>query len=374
MAKMRQIQVLMLRLMLMTALVLLLLSPFLLPRLHLPPSASLLKPQAPLPLSQTPAPPQQKTKEHHPVYDKSCYKYHANLTAENICCRTTNFSDSVSVIHNCIIEANTHLLNKERSNSTGAKDGAVVGGNAAGGGGTAGRSEQWSIFGDSHMRYLFASFLTRFRSPTLQYRLNAGEWLNGTERETFLHVDKLWHVTEMRDVKINFRMNYNFDKLLKRLPNKMAEWEENRPRTPTLVILVQFTVRFIDIFHFTVRFIDIVQFTVMFIDIVQLTVMFIVIVQFSVRFTDIVQFTLSFIDIVQFTLKFIVIVQFILRFIDFVQFTLMFIDIVQFTVRFIDIVKFTVRFIGGQGHSQRSGEARVLLRGEGRPGPLSEVK
>nr|XP_053642204.1 uncharacterized protein LOC128695554 isoform X2 [Cherax quadricarinatus] len=237
MAKMRQIQVLMLRLVLMTALVLLLLSPYLLPRLHLPPLASLLKPQAPLPLSQTPAPPQQKTKEHHPVYDKSCYKYHANLTAENICCRATNFSDSFSVIHKCIIEANTHLLNKERSNSTGAKDGAVVGGNAAGGGGTAGRSELWSIFGDSHMRYLFASFLTRFRSPTLQYRLNAGEWLNGTELETFLHGDKLWQDIQMRDVKINFRMNYNFDKLLKKLPNKMAEWEENRPKTPTLVIL-----------------------------------------------------------------------------------------------------------------------------------------
>nr|XP_053640654.1 uncharacterized protein LOC128694529 [Cherax quadricarinatus] len=87
------------------------------------------------------------------------------------------------------------------------------------------------------MRYLFASFLTRFRSPTLQYRLNAGKWLNGTELEIFLHVNKLWEDIEMRDVKINFRMNFYLDILLKRLPNMTAEWEKNREGTPTLVIL-----------------------------------------------------------------------------------------------------------------------------------------
>ncbi|XP_045623356.1 uncharacterized protein [Procambarus clarkii] len=256
-----------------TLLLSLLLTPYLLPRFPFPqlplsphlasplltsspplalPSSSLtsLPPQTSSSNSSSPSP--HKTTRHHPAYDRRCYKYHTNLHAENICCRTANFSGSISMIHKCITKANAHLLKVHRGNTTstggvevagyyaaeGSDNTTVGGGNATASGGRGpARSEHWVVFGDSHMRYLLASFLTRFRSPTLQYRLKEkGKWLSAAFLEAELHTHKIWANIEVRDLGVNFHLTFYWDILLKILPRKLTEWEQHPHRSPTLVI------------------------------------------------------------------------------------------------------------------------------------------
>ncbi|XP_045623357.1 uncharacterized protein [Procambarus clarkii] len=231
------------------------------------PSSSLtsLRPQTSSSNSSSPSP--HKTTRHHPAYDRLCYKYHTNLHAENICCRTANFSGSVSMIHQCITKANAHPLKVLRGNTTstggvevagyyaaeGSDNTTVGGGNITEGGGNIiegggnatesggrgpARSEHWAVFGDSHMRYLLASLLTRFRSPTLQYRFEEKDkWLSAAVLEAELHKKIRTKNIEVRDLGINFHLTYYWDPFLKILPEKLTEWEQQPHRSPTLVIL-----------------------------------------------------------------------------------------------------------------------------------------
>ncbi|XP_045623359.1 uncharacterized protein [Procambarus clarkii] len=197
----------------------------------LPPQISLtsLPPQTSSSNSSSPSP--HKTTRHHPAYDRRCYKYHTNLHAENICCRTANFSGSISMIHQCITKANAQLLKVHRGSSTGGST------TEGGSGGPAARSEHWVVLGDSHMRYLLAAFLTRFRSPTLQYRLRSTDkWSSADVLEQTLHHQKMLYDIEVRDLGVNFHMTYILDIHLTVLPKKLTEWQQQPHRSPTLLV------------------------------------------------------------------------------------------------------------------------------------------
>ncbi|XP_045623360.1 uncharacterized protein [Procambarus clarkii] len=216
------------RMVLLAVLLCLLLSPYLL--FSTPPLIS---------SSNSSSPSPHKTTRHHPAYDRRCYKYHTNLHAENICCRTANFSGSISMIHQCITKANAHLLKVHSSNGTSGD----AGDNAArpteaGVMGPDARGEHWALFGDSHIRYIFTAFLTRFRSPTLQYRLpDKDQWLSAATLEVTLHVNKTMQNIEARDLSANFHLTYYCDRKLTMLPKKLTEWEQHPHRSPTLIIL-----------------------------------------------------------------------------------------------------------------------------------------
>nr|XP_053642175.1 uncharacterized protein LOC128695524 [Cherax quadricarinatus] len=111
--------------------------------------------------------------------------------------------------------------------------------NTTEGGEVAATGEHWAIFGDSHMRYLFTAFLTRLRSPTLQYRLKTDtkKWVSIAPLEKKMYRNKIWEKIEARDLSINFHMTFYWDIWLMELPKMLSKWEKNPQLTPTLVIL-----------------------------------------------------------------------------------------------------------------------------------------
>nr|XP_045619620.1 uncharacterized protein LOC123771213 [Procambarus clarkii] len=165
----------------------------------------------------------------HAAYRRSCYKYHPNLTAENTCCKMTNFSGALHLLHTCITRANTHLLNE-------AKVG--TGGDAVGGGNWSSvHWVHWVLVGDSHIRYILGSFLTRFRSPGLMYRVrDTDEWHGTALLEKTVRLSVIHRRIQVFNQDINFRMTYIWDPYLRVLPEEMAVWERRPRDTPCLLI------------------------------------------------------------------------------------------------------------------------------------------
>lgn len=171
-------------------------------------------------------------------YKRSCYNYHTNLTAQNICYKMTNFSGSLALLHSCIRHANSEMLNnvkgiiKKNSTADGNGDGND------GGGGWFIKGVHWVLVGDSHIRYLFSAFLTRFRSPGIKYRkLHTQSWNDTGDIEKILRLNVIQDKIYVLDRDINFRMTFMWDKYLTVLQEAMEVWERQPQDTPNLVIL-----------------------------------------------------------------------------------------------------------------------------------------
>ncbi|XP_069179627.1 uncharacterized protein [Procambarus clarkii] len=178
----------------------------------------------------------------HAAYRRSCYRYHPNLTAENTCCKMTNFSGALHLLHRCITRANTHLLNeaKGQTDDVGEKtnaNGTEKPGEGAEGNWSSIKGVHWVLVGDSHVRYILGAFLTRFRSPGLKFRKTHTEkWEDTEEIEKIVRHNIKQRRIHVLDRDINFRMTYICDPLLTLLPLEMALWERRPQETPSLLI------------------------------------------------------------------------------------------------------------------------------------------
>nr|XP_045622311.1 uncharacterized protein LOC123772918 [Procambarus clarkii] len=178
----------------------------------------------------------------HAAYRRSCYRYHPNLTAENTCCKMTNFSGALHLLHRCITRANTHLLNeaKGQTDDVGEKtnaNGTEKPGDGAEGNWSSIKGVHWVLVGDSHVRYILGAFLTRFRSPGLKFRKTHTEkWEDTEEIEKIVRHNIKQRRIHVLDRDINFRMTYICDPLLTLLPLEMALWERRPQETPSLLI------------------------------------------------------------------------------------------------------------------------------------------
>ncbi|KAK3873126.1 hypothetical protein Pcinc_021845 [Petrolisthes cinctipes] len=170
------------------------------------------------PLPPSPSSPFNQQLPPNPVYNRTCYIYHQNVTAENRCCRLVNFSRSRQTLNQCPLKANEHLHAQNR------------------------RSVYWVILGDSHMRYTFASLLALFNGPHLQYkkagkaREGQSKWMSAASLDSTIRQTKIWESFSVRDQSINFTLDYYWDPFLVNLPGYLNHWLDNPREMPNLFV------------------------------------------------------------------------------------------------------------------------------------------